>query len=132
MLKGDARECDGGVADGEGCTPGGRLKSAAAVEKSGRRRAADNERRDVVDVDRGLVENARVEHHFRGADNLNCVSDCFTRPRRRAERVVAGCRVDRHPDHNAGYGGRDWWRICNAKACDNRRMHEHGRKRETP
>ncbi len=89
VLKGDARECDGGVADGEGRTPGGRLQSAAAVEKGGRRRAADNERRDAVNVDRGLVEHARAEHHFRGADNLNCVSDCFTRPRRGAERVVA-------------------------------------------
>ena len=111
MLERDAREGDGLVVDVEGWT-GGLPQPAAAVEKGGRRHAANDESDSVADVDGGLVEHAGAEVHVRGADKLNSVSDGSADEGGVALRVVAGERVDL--DGNTGGGG-SWNRRQKAK-----------------
>ena len=74
-LKGDARDGDGGVDDAEGCACG--HHAAAAIKDGGRRHAADDERRNIANVDRGLIERTGTQGHERSADALHSVGDSF-------------------------------------------------------
>ena len=67
---------------------------AAAVEKGGRRHAANDESDSVADVDGGLVEHAGAEVHLRSTDKLNSARDCSADQRCGTERIVAAPRVD--------------------------------------
>jgi hypothetical protein len=74
-LKGDARDGDGGVDDAESCACG--HQAAAAFEDGGRRHAADDERRNVANVDRGLIERTGTQGNERSANALHSVRNSF-------------------------------------------------------